>query len=57
MKDWEYISSEISAKRYDNQYHIRKLNLKTGNYSYMIIWDHELDGIFMVKNVLDGDGS
>lgn len=53
MDDWEFISLEISAKRYDDEYHIRKLNLKKGSYSYMTVWGHELDGIYMVRNVLE----
>ena len=53
MNDWEYISNKISAKRYDDQYHIRKLNLKTGSYSYMTVWKHELVGINILKNALD----
>ena len=53
MKDWEFISTTISAKRYDDDYHIRKLNLDTAKYSYMVLWGHELRKVLKVKNVLD----
>lgn len=53
MKDWEFISMTISAKRYDGIYHIRKLNLDTGKYTYMTLWAHELDDVRKVKNVLE----
>jgi len=57
MKDWEYISSEISAKRYDDKFHIRKLNLNDGKYSYMTLHGFELDGVYMVGNVLENKES
>jgi len=53
MRDWEYINATISAKRYDGTYHIRKLNLETANYSYMTLFDHELEDILKIKNVLE----
>ena len=46
MKDWIYISAEISYKDYDTHIHVRKLNLMTGKYSYLTLWFWELNDIF-----------
>ena len=45
MKDWIYISEEISYKDYDAHIHVRKLNLKTGKYSYLTLYFWELNDI------------
>ena len=56
MRDWTYISMNISAKEYDCFLHIRKLNLETGKYSYMKLFRWELEDILKkVENVLQED--
>ena len=46
MNDWISISFEISYKNYDGCIHIRKLNLNTGKYTYLNLYDHEFLDIF-----------
>lgn len=46
MNDWIYISRTISYKNYDEHIHVRKLNLKTGKYSYLTLYFWELNDIF-----------
>ena len=46
MKDWIFISTEISYKNYDGHIHVRKLNHKTAKYSYLTLYFWELNDIF-----------
>ena len=49
LKDWNYISENICYKDYDGHIHIRKLNLKTGKYSYLTLYDWELKDIKIIQ--------
>ena len=51
MNDWIYISQTISYKDYDSHVHVRKLNLKTGKYSYLTLYFWELNDIF--ENIIN----
>lgn len=55
MNDWIWISNEISFKNYNSHIHIRKLNLKIGKYSYMTLYDWELEIILEKRNQLVTD--
>ena len=55
MNDWIWISQEISFKNYNGHIHTRKLNLKIGKYSYMTLYDWELETILERKNILATD--
>lgn len=45
MNDWTWINMEVSIKISDDKFHIRKLNLKTAKYSYMILKHADFNAI------------